>query len=260
LPALAEWQRNNGHPFTFLTEASINLADDEPLLESMQQAGFRRVFIGIETPDSASLIEAQKTQNRGNLLEQVKLIQSFGMEVMAGFIVGFDSDTEDIFQRQIKFIRESAIPLAMVGLLEALPDTQLWKRLEREGRLLGEAPGNNTKLHLNFVPKMDPKLLIAGYQLIMENIYSSGEYYQRTLDSMQRTAGFDSERNYGHPLNVVVALVRIFFKLGVMDEQRGDFWKYFARVYAEHRDRLPDFLRLACMGYHFRRLTAALAE
>ena len=144
LPALAEWQKRNGYPFSLLTESSVNLADDEPLLEDMREAGFRRVFLGIETPVEESLKEAQKSQNRGNLLESVKKIQSYGMEVMAGFIVGFDNDPEDVFERQIDFIRKSAIPLAMVGLLNALPDTQLWKRLEREGRLLGEASGNNT--------------------------------------------------------------------------------------------------------------------
>src|SRR5256714_220807 len=145
LPELAEWQKRHGYPFTLLTEASVNLADDEPLLESMRQSGFRRVFLGIETPVEESLKEAQKTQNRGNLLDSVKRIQSYGMEVMAGFIVGFDNDPDDIFERQIKFIRESAIPLAMVGILAALPDTQLWRRLEKEGRLLGESSGNNTR-------------------------------------------------------------------------------------------------------------------
>src|SRR6266849_2944195 len=115
---------------SLITESSVNLADDEPLLDSMRDAGFRRVFLGIETPVEESLKEAQKSQNRGNLLDSVKKIQSYGMEVMAGFIVGFDNDPADIFQRQIDFIRKSAIPLAMVGLLNALPDTQLWKLLE----------------------------------------------------------------------------------------------------------------------------------
>src|SRR5947209_531551 len=115
MPALTEWQERNGHPFSLLTEASVNLADDEPLLSSMQCAGFRRVFLGIETPVEESLKEAQKSQNRGNLLDAVKRIQSYGMEVMAGFIVGFDNDPDDIFERQINFIRESAIPLAKIG-------------------------------------------------------------------------------------------------------------------------------------------------
>ncbi|PYX29303.1 MAG: B12-binding domain-containing radical SAM protein, partial [Acidobacteria bacterium] len=133
LPEIAKWQKANGYPFSLITESSVNLADDEPLLESMRDAGFRSVFVGIETPVEESLKEAQKSQNRGNLLDSVKKIQSYGIEVMAGFIVGFDNDPEDIFERQIDFIRKSAIPLAMVGLLNALPETQLWKRLEREG-------------------------------------------------------------------------------------------------------------------------------
>ena len=187
LPELTEWQERNGHPFSLLTEASINLADDEELLSDMQRAGFRRVFLGIETPVEESLKEAQKSQNRGNLLESVKKIQSYGMEVMAGFIVGFDNDPEDIFERQIDFIRESAIPLAMVGLLTALPDTQLWRRLEKEGRLLGESSGNNTNCALNFVPKMDAARLVEGYQSIMRTIYKPSEYYQRALDSLKRT-------------------------------------------------------------------------
>ncbi|MGH7965001.1 MAG: B12-binding domain-containing radical SAM protein, partial [Candidatus Binatia bacterium] len=177
LPELAEWQERNGRPFTFITEASVNLAEDDELLEGMRRAGFRRVFLGIETPVAESLKETRKTQNmRGDLLDSVKKIQSYGLEVMGGFIVGFDNDPEDIFERQVNFIRDSAIPLAMVGLLTALPDTQLWRRLKQEGRLLTESSGNNTSDALNFVPKMDPARLIAGYQSIMRTLYSPGEY------------------------------------------------------------------------------------
>src|SRR2546429_4620432 len=117
LPELAEWQKRNGYPFMLVTEASLNLADDDELLSNMREAGFRRVFLGIETPVEESLKEAQKTQNRGDLLESVKKIQSYGMEVMAGFIVGFDNEPIDIFERQIDFFRKSAIPLALYGLL-----------------------------------------------------------------------------------------------------------------------------------------------
>ena len=136
LPELADWSERHGRPFSFFTEASVNLADDDELLQLMRRAGFYRVFLGIETPVKESLKEAQKGQNiRSDLLQSVRKVQSYGMEVMAGFIIGFDNDPEDIFERQMNFIRESAIPLAMVGLLTALPQTQLWRRLEREGRL-----------------------------------------------------------------------------------------------------------------------------
>jgi radical SAM superfamily enzyme YgiQ (UPF0313 family) len=260
LPDLADWQERNGHPFTLLTEASVNLADDEPLLSDMQRAGFRRVFLGIETPVEESLKEAQKSQNRGNLLESVKKIQSYGMEVMAGFIVGFDNDPEDIFERQIDFIRESAIPLAMVGLLTALPDTQLWRRLEKEGRLLGESSGNNTNCALNFVPKMDAARLVEGYQSIMRTIYKPAEYYQRVLDSLKRTTGQSSEPTRFDFLGAIAAFVRLTFKLGVLDRERKEFWRFVARSASRHRDQFPQSMRLAAMGYHFRKLNEAYGK
>ena len=142
MPDLCEWMERHEQPFRLFTEASINLADDDELLGMMKRANFRRVFLGIETPVEESLKETQKGQNtQAQPDRSVRRIQSYGMEVMAGFIVGFDNDPADIFQRQINFIRESAIPMAMVGLLSALPDTQLWRRLEKEGRLSSEGAG-----------------------------------------------------------------------------------------------------------------------
>ena len=255
MPELVDWQRRHGHPFSLLTEASINLADDDELLNNMRDAGFRRVFLGIETPVEESLKEAQKTQNRGNLLDSVKKIQSYGMEVMAGFIVGFDNDPEDIFERQIEFIRESAIPLAMVGMLNALPDTQLWKRLEREGRLLGEdATGNNTISTLNFVTKMDAAKLISGYQRIMKTIYKPREYYQRALDSLKRTTQLTVKPTPYNLLDEIKALFRLVVKLGVIDGERKEFWRFFIQALRNHHDRMTESLRLAAMGYHFRKL------
>ncbi|MDQ3473241.1 MAG: DUF4070 domain-containing protein [Acidobacteriota bacterium] len=212
------------------------------------------MFLGIETPVEESLHEAQKSQNRGNLLDSVKKIQSYGMEVMAGFIVGFDSDPEDIFERQIGFIRDSAIPLAMVGLLTALPDTQLWRRLKQEGRLLSESTGNNTNCELNFVPKMDPARLIAGYQSIMRTIYKSSEYYERALDSLKRTPQNSSEPSSLGIFSGATAFMRIALTLGVIDRERKEFWHYFATSALKHRARLAESLRLAAMGYHFRKL------
>ncbi|HEY6230577.1 MAG TPA: B12-binding domain-containing radical SAM protein [Pyrinomonadaceae bacterium] len=260
LPELAAWQKRNGYPFSLLTESSVNLADDEPLLADMREAGFRRVFLGIETPVAESLKEAQKSQNRGDLLDSVKKIQSYGMEVMAGFIVGFDNDPIDIFERQIDFIRKSAIPLAMVGLLNALPDTQLWKRLEREGRLLGEASGNNTVCTFNFKTRMDPALLIQGYQRIMQTIYSPREYYERTLASMRRTAQHLTKAGHSNLVNDVASLTRVLVKLGVIDRERKEFWRFFTKSLFKHRTRMAESLRLAAMGYHFRKLSDAYSQ
>ena len=262
LPHLARWQKDNGYPFELITESSVNLADDEPLLEGMREAGFNRVFLGIETPVEESLHEAQKSQNRGNLVESVRRIQRHGIEVMAGFIVGFDNDPEDIFERQIDFIRRSAIPLAMVGLLNALPDTQLWKRLEREGRLLGEdATGNNTVCTFNFKTRMDPAFLGRGYQRIMRTIYGPREYYERVLDSLRRTRRTHSvEPRVYSPIAGLAALMRVLVKLGVIDRERKEFWRFFVQALIKHHKQFADSLRLAAVGYHFRKLSEAYGE
>ncbi|HZS44467.1 MAG TPA: radical SAM protein [Blastocatellia bacterium] len=259
LPRLAEWQERNGRPFTFITEASVNLADDDELLDGMRRAGFRRVFLGIETPEEEGLRSALKIQNiGGNLIESVKKIQSYGMEVMAGFIVGFDTDKDDIFQRQINFIRESAIPLAMVGLLGALPSTQLWRRLQSEGRLLGESLGNNTNGELNFIPKMDKDRLREGYRSIMQTIYRSSEYYDRTLECLKRISKTGPEKNNHSLVGSIVAFGRIILRLGIIDRERKEFWTFLTRVVRDHREMFADAMRLAVMGYHFRRIVDAL--
>jgi radical SAM superfamily enzyme YgiQ (UPF0313 family) len=260
MPELIEWSERHGRPFSFITEASVNLAEDDALLELMRRANFRRVFLGIETPVAESLKEAQKGQNtRRDLLESVRRIQSYGLEVMAGFIVGFDNDPEDIFDRQINFIRESAIPLAMVGLLQALPDTQLWRRLEREGRLLRESSGNNTEGSLNFVPRMDKARLVEGYQRILSTIYSPAEYYQRALDCLSHlTQGPEPRKT--RLASDLAAFARIAFVLGLLDGARMDFWRFMKRSFTSHRQNFAHAVTLAAMGYHFRKLTRSYVE
>ena len=261
LPDLAEWQERHGRPFSFITEASVNLAEDDALLDMMRRANFRRVFLGIETPVEESLKEAQKGQNtRRDLLESVHKIQSYGMEVMAGFIVGFDSDPEDIFERQINFIRESAIPLAMVGLLTALPDTQLWRRLKKEGRLIAESSGENTNCELNFVTKMDAARLVEGYKAIMRTVYNSREYYQRALECLRRVPQDGPAPNKHTALTGALTVARIAVKLGVLDRERREFWRFFTHAVAEHREKFAVSMRLAAMGYHFRKLVEAYGE
>src|SRR3984893_5174932 len=257
LPDLAAWQERHDRPFTFITEASINLAEDDQLLDWMRQAGFNRAFLGIETPVEASLKEAQKGQNmRHDLLESVKKIQSYGIEVMAGFIVGFDNDPDDIFDRMITFIKDSAIPLAMVGLLTALPNTQLWRRLNSEGRLLGESGGSNTHSDLNFVTRMDSARLVEGYKSILRSIYDTREYYDRALECLQRVSQPGPKSQRGTTLlRDLSALTRITLKLGVRDQDRWEFWRYLTQTLAHHRGAFADSMRLAAMGYHFRKLT-----
>ena len=261
MPDLIAWSRDNGNPFSYITEASVNLAEDDALLEQMQQAGFRRIFVGIESPVEENLKEAQKGQNtHRDLLDSIHKIQSYGMEVMAGFIVGFDHDPENIFELQTRFIRESGIPLAMVGLLVALPDTQLWRRLEKEGRLLDIATGNNTDCTINFVPKMDLNRLVDGYKSLLRNIYSPREYYKRALDCLSR---FHKDRIEARQASIVEdakSLARVVFALGIKDSERFAFWKYCFDVIRYYPRDFAHGLTLAAMGYHFRQITEKYCE
>ncbi|MBI4460886.1 MAG: B12-binding domain-containing radical SAM protein [Acidobacteria bacterium] len=260
LPILADWNNRLKQPFTFYTEASINLADDPQLLQLMQEARFTRVFLGIETPVEESLKEAQKYQNtRRSLLESVKLIQSYGMEVMAGFIVGFDNDPEEIFDKQVEFIQESAIPMAMVGLLSALPNTQLYRRLQKEGRLLETPSGDNMDLSLNFIPKMNPQRLVAGYRSILERIYHPDAYYERVrryLAELPRAAAYHNPRAFSD----YAALARSIVKQGLLGEFRLSYWKFFLEAATRYRHAFDRAITLAIMGHHFHTLTRILAE
>ncbi len=259
LPVLAEWNNRQRKPFTFFTEASLNLADDLDLLQKMKDSRFIRVFLGIETPVEESLKEAQKLQNtRRNLMDSVRRIQSYGMEVMAGFIVGFDNDPEEIFDRQVEFIQESGIPLAMVGLLLALPGTQLYRRLSKEGRILAEGSGNNMNLTLNFIPKMNPERLVEGYRSILKRIYDPDAYYDRVRRFLA-----ESPRAFHHAPRTssdYLAVLRSMIKQGVLGESRSSYWKFFLEAATKYRYAFDRAMMLAIMGYHFQTLTRIVCE
>jgi radical SAM superfamily enzyme YgiQ (UPF0313 family) len=258
LPHIAEWNARRGSPFTFFTEASLNLSDDLPLLQMMKDARFNRVFLGIETPVEASLQEAQKLQNtRRSLMESVHRIQSYGMEVMAGFIVGFDNDPEDIFDRQVAFIQESGIPMAMVGLLLALPGTQLYRRLQKEGRLVDEGGGNNMDLSLNFIPKMNPQRLVEGYRSILERIYQPAAYYDRVRQFLEH---FEPVAHTKRRMSDYKAFFRSIMKQGIMGDSRGQYWKFFLEAATRYRHAFDTAITLAIMGYHFQTLTRAVCD
>lgn len=253
LAALIEWNGRREKPFTFLTEASVNLADDKQLLQMMKDAGFNRVFLGIETPVESSLKEAQKMQNtRRSLLESVRRIQSYGMEVMAGFIVGFDNDPEDVFDKQVQFIEESAIPLAMVGLLQAVRGTQLYQRLTKEGRILNDGTGDNMDFRLNFVPKMNPERLVQGYQSILQRIYGAEAYYQRVRRFL---ADYHPVHRQERTSADYVAFIRSIVKQGILGRDRAAYWKFVIDAATHYRDSFDTAMTLAVMGYHFQTLT-----
>lgn len=257
LHALIEWRQRTRTNIGFLTEASVNLADDPELCGLMVAAGFKKVFVGIETPSVESLAECHKVQN-GNrdLVASVKTLQRAGLEVMGGFIVGFDSDQLDIFKRQFEFIQRSGVATAMVGLLTALPQTRLWQRLKTEGRLEAESSGNNTDVALNFKPKLNRDFLQSGYRELVKKLYEPGNYYRRIRTFLQshRPSGPSRRLSWAD----CVAFLRSFWVLGVWHRGRVGYWRLFWGTLLRRPRQFPHAIELAILGYHFRRVAKSL--
>jgi len=252
LPAMIDWMHKHNYPFRFSAQTSINLADDKDLLSLMIDAGFRSTFIGIETPDEAALKACNKTQNKNrDLLKSVSTIQKGGLHVSGGFIVGFDSDTKTVFQRQIDFIQESRIVSAMVGLLNAPKNTKLYAQMEREKRLTIEASGNNTDYSMNFIPKMDAEELHAGYRSIIQNIYSSKQYYRRLRQLLL---------NYKRPVStgatfsfsLLSSLIKSVFIIGFISKGRTEYWKIIIWTLYHRPGSIIDAITYTVYGFHFR--------
>jgi radical SAM superfamily enzyme YgiQ (UPF0313 family) len=264
LRALAGWRSQYKTSFDFNTEASLNLADDPELMRLMKDAGFNAVFLGIETPDESGLIAANKLQNtRRSLLDSVAIIQSYGMQVMGGFILGFDTDREDIFDRMVEFIQKSGIPIAMVGLLQAMPGTQLFRRLWREGRIVDAGGGDNTGDSLNFLPNMDAAKLVEGYRSVLKRIYSCEAYYERVKLYLSRTqpkAGERTSRQQWLTRGNARALVTSIVRQGVFGRQRWSYWKFLATAATRYRRCFGAAMTLAVMGYHFQVMTRRMSE
>jgi radical SAM superfamily enzyme YgiQ (UPF0313 family) len=262
--ALARWRGQYKTSFDFITEASLNLADDPELMQLMKDAGFASVFLGIETPDESALIACNKTQNtRRSLLDSVALIQSYGMQVMGGFILGFDTDRDDIFDRMVEFIQKSGIPIAMVGLLQAMPGTQLFRRLWKEGRIVDAGHGDNTDDKLNFLPNMDAARLVEGYRSVLKRIYSSAAYYERVKLYLNRTQSRTGERTTRQQWLTVAnarAFVTSIVRQGVFGKQRWSYWKFLLTVATSYRHCIGAAMTLAVMGYHFQVMTRRLSE
>jgi radical SAM superfamily enzyme YgiQ (UPF0313 family) len=250
LPALAAWQQR-GTRMPFYTEASINLADDLPLMQAMRKAGFESVFVGIETPDEETLRTCGKNQNtRRDLVANVRTIQRQGLEVQAGFIVGFDGDTPSVFQRQIDFIQRSGIAVAMVGMLQAVRGTRLHDRLEREGRLIGSTSGDNVDGSTNVLPTMGLDALIAGYHHVLRSIYSPRPYYERirTFLGEYRPPDIREKLHWTKGL----ALLRSMLTLGVLGPERFHYWHLLGWTLLRKPRLLPWAVSLAIFGHHFR--------
>jgi radical SAM superfamily enzyme YgiQ (UPF0313 family) len=251
LPAIIEWQKNKKQ-IRFNTEATVNLADDEPLMEKMVAAGFDSVFIGIETPAEAGLAECNKKPNKNrDLVESVKRMQRTGLQVQGGFIVGFDSDTPSIFQRQIDFIQKSGIVTAMVGLLNAPPGTRLYNRLKQEGRLSGLI-SCNTDGTTNIIPRMDLKALSDGYKKIMGHIYSPKIYYERVRTFLKeyKAPKADIQMDFHR----FMAFIRSSIRLGVFGKERFQYWKLLLWTLRKRPGLLPLAITFAIYGHHFRKV------
>jgi radical SAM superfamily enzyme YgiQ (UPF0313 family) len=252
LPALIEWRKGKtGMPFS--TEVSINLVDDEELLNLMTHAGFDTAFVGIETPNEGSLTECSKNQNKGrDLVESVKQLQRAGLQVQGGFIVGFDNDTPSIFQQQIDFIQKSGIVTAMVGLLQAPPGTRLYERMRKEGRLVNEISGDNVDGSTNIIPKMGLETLQEGYRKLLAQIYAPKFYYERVLTFL---------REY-HPPQIrihldpqyILAFGRSIYRLGIRGVERVQYWRLFFWTLFRRPQLFPLAITLAIMGFHFRQV------
>ena len=238
---------------SFNTEVSINLADDPELLDLMVQAGFNTVFVGIETPNVDSLVECNKSQNKGrDLVESVKVLQRAGLQVQGGFIVGFDNDTSTIFQQQIDFIQKSGIVTAMVGLLQAPPGTHLYQRLKREGRLVKDISGDNMDGSTNIIPRMGLASLREGYRKILAQIYSPKSYTDRVITFLRE---YQPSRAKVHwEPQYVLALGRSIYRLGILSVERVHYWRLFFWTLFRRPRLFPLAITLTIYGFHFRQV------
>jgi radical SAM superfamily enzyme YgiQ (UPF0313 family) len=258
LPAITGWLRRHKFPFVLSTEASINLADDPELMKMLVDAGFNRVFVGIETPNEESLVECNKGQNiKRDLMASVKEIHNHGLEVQGGFIVGFDSDPVSIFKNQINFIQNSGIVTAMVGLLNAPRGTRLYQRLKGENRLIqNNMSGDNTDGSMNFIPRMNPQTLVNGYKHILTTIYAPRQYYDRVMNFLaeyrpHRPKGKGPERLQSYQFK---AFLKSLWLLGVKEKGRFEYWRFLVITFFKHPRHLPIGVYMAIYGYHFRKV------
>ncbi|MEN8203453.1 MAG: DUF4070 domain-containing protein [Bacteroidota bacterium] len=254
LPAIHKWMREHSYPFIFNIQTSVDLADDTELIAMMIDAGIYSTFIGIETPSEYTLNNCNKVQNRNrDLLQNVIDIQKAGMFVSGGFIVGFDSDTPEIFQQQADFIQQSGIIWAMVSLLNAPKNTRLYQRLESENRLTTEVTGNNTDFTMNFTPRMPEDELLQGYHSIIHSIYEVKPYYERIQRSLMKIGPVNRK-----VLRIDRYYLRAFFRsiliIGILNKGRGEFWSLLFWTLFHRPNLFLYTVMYAICGYHFRRV------
>lgn len=258
LSAIVGWQKERDYPFEFFTQASLNLAENQEMLSLLSQTGFKRIFIGIETTFTESLEECRKFQNKDqDLIEAVRTLQRAGMEVMGGFIVGFDADPPTIFDDIVRLIQSAGIPRAMIGLLSAPPGTPLWHRLEKEGRLLGWPNGDNSMSTgaLNIVPKMGREKLVTGYKSMAERLYEPKAYFERVLTFFANHRPNGRQRRRPPTIGEIKSLLTILWTLGVRDSSRRAFWNFLGQVILKYRHLFTEAIFTAACSHHFYKIS-----
>jgi len=251
LAELAAWRLRTGASLEYFTEASIDLADDPELVDLMTAAGFAVVFIGIETPSEASLKETRKTQNlRRDMLEQVADLRRRGLDVYAGFILGFDHDGPDIFDQMIRFVQAAGIPYAMVGMLTALPGTPLHARLQREGRLRTDVETGDNFAPTNVVTKLPTEVLLEGYARVLSTLYSPEVYFERCRQHLRQWRPPDVPA-VPTSFDDLPVVWRSLWAQGVKAPYRSVYWRFLLWAVRHHPRKLPWAVAQACAGHHF---------
>ncbi|MGC9965525.1 MAG: radical SAM protein [Syntrophobacteraceae bacterium] len=263
LSAMISWQSTHGYPFHFIGQASVDVGDDPQLPQLLQQAGFEALFIGIESTVAASLSECNKKQNLDcNLFEVVRLLQEHSMEVLGGFIVGFDSDPPTIFDDLYRFIDEAALVSAMVGVLAAPYGTELFRRMVAENRLIRNLDGDSIANFsgMNVVPAMGWDRLLDGYKKLLAKLYEPAPYYQRALRFLSRYK-INPWLPGGLPSPAELRIIlRMLWGLGVKDSDRRSFWRFMAELLMKYPQLLPHGINIVLAGYHYRLISRRFIE
>jgi len=262
--SLEIWQQSHDTPFLFYTEASIDLSQRPELIEAMVKANFFYVFIGIESPSTESLTEAKKYQNlRHDPLECIRFIQRHGLWVTGGFIIGFDSDTEDIFQRQRDFIESAAIPWAMAGFLQAPPTTPLYDRMVKEGRLLQEDLATTNFDPPNFRTLLPLPVLLRGLRETLVSLYSPSSFYNRAYRSLLQWETREQQKATPYPLSLTLGILcRSIFRQGIFSSYRRAYWKFLAQIvrrWSRNGPKLSMGITILLSGHHFIKYAKAVA-
>ena len=259
LPAIIEWSRSKQNPFYFSAEVSIDLADDEELMNLMVEAGICYIFVGVESPKESSLVECNKVPNKNrDLVTSINKLQNHGFEVHGGFVIGFDSDTDSIFENQIDFIQRSGIVIAMVALLIALRGTRLYQRLKEENRLLNKDSGN-VEWATNFIPRMNRDVLINGYMHVLKTIYSPDYYYERVQRFFKEYRPPKRQASRIE-LNYFISFFKSLWILGIVENGRKLFWKFLIFTLFKNPKFFWQAMRYSMYHRHFYRHTRKLLE